>query len=178
MTSQDVIHSFFLPALRIKQDVVPGRYTTTSFKADKTGTYNLFCAEFCGRGHSRMGGRLIIQTKADYQEWSQAQQHVMDLAGQGRTLFTRMGCSGCHEQTHHAVAPNLAGLYASYVQLSNGEVVRADEAYLRDSILQPKKDVVAGYEPIMPSFKGVLSDGQLEMIIDYLKTLSGDGDTP
>jgi len=178
MTSQDVIHSFFLPALRIKQDVVPGRYTTTSFNADRPGTYNLFCAEFCGRGHSTMGGRLIVETKANYQKWAQAQHHVMDVAGQGRALFTRMGCSGCHEQKDHTIAPDLAGLYAGYVQLTDGRVVRADDAYLRDSILQPTKDVVAGYKPIMPSFKNALSEGQLQLIIDYLKTLSGDGGTP
>ena len=178
ITSQDVIHSFFLPALRIKQDAVPGRYTTTSFKADKLGTYDLFCAEFCGRGHSTMGGSLIVETRADYQKWSQAQHHIMDVAGEGRKLFTRMGCSGCHEQKDHTIAPNLAGLYGGDVELAGGKVVRADEAYLRDSILQPKKDVVAGYEPIMPSFKGALSEGQLQLIIDYLKTLSGDGDTP
>ncbi len=178
MTSQDVIHSFFLPALRIKQDVVPGRYTTTSFKADRAGTYNLFCAEFCGRGHSTMGGRLVVETRADYQRWSKNQHHIMDIAGEGRKLFTRMGCSGCHEQKDHTVAPNLAGLYAGDVVLSGGKVVRADEAYLRDSILQPKKDVVAGYAPIMPSFAGALSEAQLQLIIDYLKTLSGDGGKP
>jgi cytochrome c oxidase subunit 2 len=178
MTSQDVIHSFFLPALRLKQDVVPGRYTTLSFKADRPGTYDLFCAEYCGRGHSQMGGRLFIQTAADYQQWATDQQHTMDIAGQGRDLFTRLGCSGCHEEANHAIAPNLAGVYGSYVQLSDGRTVRADEAYLRDSILQPKKDIVAGYNPIMPSFKGTLSESQLSLIIAYLKTLTGEGDTP
>lgn len=178
LTSQDVIHSFFLPALRIKQDAVPGRYTSTSFVADRTGDYNLFCAEYCGRGHSAMGGRLIVESQAGYQQWASAQKHVNDLAGEGRDLFTRMGCSGCHEATDNTRAPNLDGIYGSYVELADGRTVRADEAYLTDSILEPKKDVVAGYEPIMPSFKDALTNGQLFRIIAYLKTLSGDGDTP
>jgi cytochrome c oxidase subunit 2 len=178
LTSQDVIHSFFLPALRIKQDAVPGRYTSTSFKADRTGNYDLFCAEYCGRGHAIMGGRLIVESQTGYQQWASDQQHVNDLAGEGRELFTRMGCAGCHEQNDHTRAPNLAGLYGSYVELADGRTIRADEAYLTDSILEPRKDVVAGYDPIMPSFRDALTDGELFRIIAYLKTFSGDGETP
>ncbi len=178
MTSEDVIHSFFLPALRLKQDVVPGRYTSESFTADKTGTYKLLCAEFCGRGHAFMGGQLIIQSKADYEKWSRAEQQVAGLSDKGRELFTRMGCSGCHLQTKHEIAPNLAGIYGSNVELASGKTVRADEAYLRDSILQPATDVVAGYQAIMPSFEGALNESQLSSLVAFLKSYSGDGDEP
>lgn len=178
ITSQDVIHSFFLPALRIKQDAVPGRYTETSFIADKTGIYRLFCAEYCGTDHARMGGRLIIQSPADYERWAAAQPQVADLAGEGRMLFTSKGCSGCHGEHEHVKAPNLDGVYGSYVKLADGRTVMADAAYLRDSLMLPKKDVVAGYEPIMPSYRDALSEDQIFRILAYLKTLSGDGDEP
>ena len=178
MISQDVIHSFFLPALRIKQDVLPDRYTEESFIADKTGTYSLFCAEYCGTDHARMGGSLVIQSPANYQAWVEAQPQVADLAAEGRTLFTSQGCSGCHGETDHTKAPNLAGVYGRYVTLADGRTLRADAAYLRDSIMQPKKDVVAGYQPIMPSYRDSLSEGQIFRILAYLKSFSGDGDKP
>ncbi len=173
MISQDVIHSFFLPALRIKQDVLPGRYTEESFTADKTGTYHLFCAEYCGTGHSRMGGSIVIMSKADYQAWLDAQPGQRSLAGKGRQLFTRLGCAGCHFEKDHKRAPNLAGLFGSYVQLADGRTVRTDDAYLRDSILQPARDVVAGYKPIMPSFKNTVSEDQIFELIAFLKSYSG-----
>lgn len=178
LISQDVIHSFFLPALRIKQDAVPGRYTQLSFVADKTGDYNLFCAEYCGTDHAHMGGRLIVQSPAEYAVWSQAQPQVADLAKEGRSLFTSKGCSGCHGAPQHVKAPNLAGIYGSYVTLADGRTVRADAAYLRDSLMFPKKDVVAGYDPIMPSYGEALTEGEVFRILAYLKTLSADGARP
>lgn len=175
LTSQDVIHSLFLPAMRAKKDAVPGRYTQINFKATKTGTYNLFCAEYCGQGHAQMGGRIVVMNRTDYQEWAAAQGRITGLAGEGRTLFTRMGCAGCHAARDNARAPNLAGLFGSYVELADGGTKRADEAYLQDSILEPKKDVVAGYDPIMPSYKEALSKGELLRLLAYLETYSGDG---
>ena len=173
MISQDVIHSFFLPALRIKQDVLPGRYTSESFTADKAGTYNLFCAEYCGTDHAKMGGRIVIMTKPDYQKWIDAQPGAQNLAEKGRQLFTRLGCAGCHFEKGHTRAPDLAGVYGSYVRLADGRTVRADEAYLRDSILQPARDIVAGYTPIMPSFKSTVSEDQIFDLVAFIKSYSG-----
>jgi cytochrome c oxidase subunit 2 len=176
MISQDVIHSFFLPALRIKQDVLPGRYTSESFTADKPGTYSLFCAEYCGTDHARMGGQLVIMSKPDYQKWLDAQPAAGNLAGKGRQLFVRLGCAGCHFEKGHRRAPDLAGVYGSYVELADGRTVRADEAYLRDSILQPKRDIVAGYTPIMPSFEGTVSEDQIFELVAFIKSYAGDAE--
>jgi cytochrome c oxidase subunit 2 len=175
MSSQDVIHSLFLPALRLKQDVLPGRYTYLWFTADKAGVFHLFCAEFCGTSHSRMTGRLVLMKPQDFARWSTAQPGAEDLAKEGEALFRSLGCSGCHAATSKVHAPDLHGAYGRHVQLADGRSIVADEAYLRDSILLPRKDVVAGYEPIMPSFRGVVNDGQLVKLMAYLKSLSTKG---
>jgi cytochrome c oxidase subunit 2 len=174
MISQDVIHSFFLPALRIKQDVLPGRYTSESFTADKTGSYDLFCAEYCGTDHAKMGGRIVIMAKPAYQKWLDAQPGAENLAGKGKQLFVRLGCAGCHFEKGHQRAPDLAGLYGSYVQLAGGQTVRADDAYIRDSILQPARQVVAGYAPIMPSFNGTVSEDEVFSLVAFIKSYSGE----
>ncbi len=176
MTSEDVIHSMFLPALRLKQDVLPGRYTYLWFDADKPGTYHLYCAEFCGTGHSRMTGSLVLMKPDDYARWSEAQPQSENLAGEGEKLFRSLGCSGCHAQRSSIHAPDLDGVYGHRVQLAGGRTVVADEAYLRDSILLPQKDVVAGFAPIMPSFRGIVSDDQLVKLMAYLKSLSNKGE--
>jgi cytochrome c oxidase subunit II len=172
MTSEDVIHSMFLPALRIKQDVLPGRYTYLWFNAEKTGTYMLQCAEFCGTAHSRMTGQIIIMKPADYAKWDSAQPQTMGLAQQGEALFHSLGCSGCHAKESSIHAPDLHGVFNRTVHLSDGRTVIADEAYLRDSILEPAKDVVAGFQPIMPSFRGIVSEDQLLELLAYMKSLS------
>ncbi|MGN6570241.1 MAG: cytochrome c oxidase subunit II [Pseudolabrys sp.] len=172
MTSQDVIHSMFLPALRLKQDVLPGRYTYLWFTADKPGVYHLLCAELCGTEHSRMTGRLVLMTAADYAKWSAAQPGAENLAAEGEKLFRSFGCSGCHAPQSSVHAPDLAGIFGRTVQLAGGRTVTADEAYLRDSILLPQKDVVAGFDPIMPSFQGVVDDDAMVKLISYLKSLS------
>jgi cytochrome c oxidase subunit 2 len=161
MTSQDVIHSFFVPAFRMKQDVLPGRFTEANFQATKTGAFHLFCAEFCGTDHSRMLGRIVVMPQHEYATWLSAQPEGDDLAHQGAALFVARGCAGCHSSSSKVHAPGLAGLYGRQVHLSDGRTVTADDAYIRDSILQPRRDVVAGYEPIMPSFAGLLSDGEI-----------------
>jgi cytochrome c oxidase subunit 2 len=137
MASQDVIHSFYIPALRIKHDVVPGRYETMWFRADDVGRYHLFCAEYCGTDHARMGGWLTVMKPRDYAQWLQGQGGQMTLAAQGEQLFHRYGCSGCHEPGGTVRAPNLNGVYGSPVPLSDGSVVIADARYVRDSILNP-----------------------------------------
>ncbi|WP_414474506.1 cytochrome c oxidase subunit II [Microvirga sp. M2] len=172
MTSQDVIHSFFIPAFRIKKDVLPGRYTDTWFEADKVGVYHLFCAEFCGTDHSRMLGRIVIMTPEDYAQWLTSQPEGDDLAREGAALFTARGCSGCHAPSSPVHAPKLVGLYGRAVALSDGRTVTADEAYIRDSILLPRRDIVAGYDPIMPSFAGILSDGEIQSLIAYIRSLA------
>jgi cytochrome c oxidase subunit II len=172
MTSQDVIHDLYLPALRIKQDILPDRYTYLWFNANKTGIFHLTCAEFCGTDHSVMAGRLVIVTPADYARWTAAQPEGDDLAHQGEALFRSLGCSGCHTPGASVHAPDLHGVYGHPVHLSDGRTIIADEAYLRDSILLPDKDIVAGFSPIMPSFTGVASEGQLVELVAYLKSLS------
>jgi len=171
MTSEDAIHDLYLPALRLKQDILPGRTTFLWFTANKTGTFWLTCAEFCGTDHSRMGGKLVIMPPEDYARWSAAQPQGDDLAHQGEALFRTLGCSGCHAPGASVRAPDLHGVYGRLVHLADGRTVKADEAYLRDSILLPRKDVVAGFEPIMPSFAGVATEGDLIKLVAYLKSL-------
>jgi cytochrome c oxidase subunit 2 len=170
MTSQDVIHSFFVPAFRIKQDVLPGRYVEAWFNATKPGTYHLFCTEYCGTDHSRMIGGIVVQTPADYARWSAAQPQGDSLADQGAKLFVRMGCSGCHGSDARVRAPSLAGVFGRQVPVEGGGFRLADEAYLRDSILEPQKDVVAGYAPVMPSYEGVASEEEVIRLVAYLKS--------
>jgi cytochrome c oxidase subunit 2 len=172
MTSEDVIHDLFLPALRLKQDVLPNRYTYLWFTATRTGIFHLTCAEYCGTDHSVMAGRLVVLTAPDYARWTSAQPEADDLAREGKALFGSLGCSGCHAPTSTIHAPDLHGIYGRAVPLSDGRTVTADEAYLRDSILQPAKDIVAGYAPIMPSFRGTLTEDEVIKLIAYLKSLS------
>ncbi|MBL6458733.1 cytochrome c oxidase subunit II [Belnapia sp. T6] len=174
MTSQDVIHSFFVPAFRVKQDVVPGRFTHMWFRATKPGTYHLFCAEFCGTEHATMGGTVTVMEPEDYARWATAQPQEQDLPGEGAALFVSLGCSGCHAPSAAVHAPSLQGIYGRMVNLADGRTVRADAAYLRDSILLPKRDLVAGYEPIMPSFEGLVDEGDLQSLLAYLESLRGE----
>jgi cytochrome c oxidase subunit 2 len=171
LASQDVIHSFYIPAFRIKQDVVPGRFTTEWFKATQVGTYHIFCAEYCGKDHSRMRGRIIVMDPADYQHWLTTGQPATPLAQSGENLFRSLGCSGCHMGSAVVRAPPLQGLYGHPVPLQDGRVVLADEGYLRDSILLPERDVAAGYQPVMPSYKDRISEDDLFLVIAYLKSL-------
>ena len=168
LSTQDVIHSFFVPAFRIKQDAVPGRYTSIRFTPTREGEYRLHCAEYCGTDHARMGGRVVVMAPSQFARWLEAGNANRSLAAQGFELFRRKGCSGCHvNSTVHA--PELAGIFGRTVHLADGRSVLADEAYLRDSILLPKRDVVAGYEPIMPSFQGQLDEAELAALVTYLK---------
>jgi cytochrome c oxidase subunit 2 len=173
MTSEDVIHSFFVPAFRMKKDVLPGRYTETWFRATKLGVFHLFCAEYCGSEHSRMTGRIVVMQADGYARWLAAQPEGDGLAKAGEAVFRARGCSGCHSETSKVHAPNLNGLYGRKVQLADGRTVTADEAYLRDSMLLPRRDVAAGFEPIMPSYAGILTDGEIISLTAYIRSLSG-----
>ena len=172
MTSQDVIHSFFVPAFRVKQDVVPGREAEIWFQATKTGVFPLLCAEYCGTDHSMMRGRIIVMRQEDYADWLTQQPEGDDLAHVGAKIFVERGCSGCHADASKVHAPKLAGLYGRSVQLSDGRQVKADDGYIRDSILQPKRDITAGFEPIMPSYAGLLDDGEIQSLTAYIRSLA------
>jgi cytochrome c oxidase subunit 2 len=176
MISQDVIHSLYVPAFRVKQDVLPGRYTDLWFKPTRTGTYDLFCAEFCGTDHSRMGGKVVVLTQADYAAWLGAHART-GLAGQGAALFRSAGCSGCHDPASGVHAPDLDNLYGRTVPLADGSQVRADDRYLHDSIMLPQLQVAAGYAPIMPSYQGRLDESDTLALIAYLKSRSKTTET-
>jgi cytochrome c oxidase subunit 2 len=172
MTSQDVIHSLFLPALRLKQDILPDRYTTLWFEADTPGEYALRCAEYCGSEHSAMGGRFVVMRPADYAAWLATFSVDRTLAEEGEILFRRLGCSGCHGASAVVHAPWLEGIYGTPQPLADGSIVTADAQYIRDSILQPKRQIVAGYRPIMPSFAGQVSEADLLRLVAYIKSLA------
>ncbi len=175
MTSEDVIHSFFLPEFRIKTDVLPGRYTTLWFQADRVGTYHLFCAQYCGAEHSRMTGKVVVMEPHAYQAWLSGEKRGRPPAASGEALFVSRACNTCHRPDTAARAPILAGLFGKRVTLQNGGNVLVDEGYIRESILNPQAKIVAGYQPIMPTFAGQLGEEELLQLIDYVKTLKAQG---
>ncbi len=179
MTSRDVIHSLYIPAFRVKEDVVPGMETQLWFQADRVGTYRLFCAEYCGVGHSAMMSQVVVMPQAEYQSWHQSapegEGEKPSPVAEGKKIFEEKGCSGCHTVDGlHGIGPTLQALYGHSVTVTTGgkmlDVV-ADEAYLRRSILEPEADVVRGFQPIMPSFQGELTDEELAELLSYLKSL-------
>ena len=184
ITSEDVIHSFFVPAFRVKQDAVPGRYTQLWFEATKTGRFHLFCAEYCGTYHSGMVGSVVVLEQEEYDAWL-ARRAEGSPALEGRKLFLKLQCLTCHSADAQARGPSLEGLYGRTVPLRDGRQVVANAAYLRESILRPQAKIVAGFEPTMPSYQGLLADekeglGQEEALlrlIAYLRSL-GPGETP
>ncbi len=180
MTSEDVIHSFYVPAFRVKMDVLPGRYTTLSFRPVKTGRYHLFCAEYCGNEHSKMGGWVEVMEPEDFQQWlsggpAAAPGQQVSPAAAGAALFTKFACSSCHRKAGPgeppSLGPNLEGAYGHPVKLKSGETVTVDETYIRRSILEPLAEVVEGYMPVMPTFKGQIDEDQLNSLIEYIKSL-------
>jgi len=171
MTSQDVIHSFYVPAFRVKQDVVPGRYTTMWFKATKPGTYHLFCAEYCGTQHSGMIGEVVVMEATQYQAWLAGGGATGTMASNGESLFQQLGCATCHRSDTQGRGPNLAGLFGKRVAISDGTTVVADEGYIRESILVPTAKIVSGFKPIMPPFQGLVTEEQLNALVAYVKSL-------
>ena len=172
MTSQDVIHSFYVPAFRIKQDVLPGRYTVAWFRATRPGTYHLFCAEYCGTQHSLMGGEVVVMEPSQYAAWLSGGNSGQPLTVTGQRLFAELGCSTCHRSDTQGRGPNLVGVFGRPVLLEDGRTLTADENYLRESIVSPGSKVVSGFKPIMPTFQGMVSDEQLNALVAYVKSLS------
>ena len=170
MISQDVIHDFFVPDFRIKADVLPGRYTHTWFQATKPGRYHLFCAQYCGTGHSGMIGEVVVMEPKDYEAWLRGGGE--DSMGiEGEKLFRHFECIACHRSDSGARGPDLAGLYRGSVNLSDGRTVVADENYLRESIVDPKAKIVAGFQPIMPVFGGQMTEDQLAQLVAYIEAM-------
>jgi cytochrome c oxidase subunit 2 len=177
MTSEDVIHDFGLPDFRVKRDVLPGRYEALWLRADKTGSYRLYCDQFCGTDHASMIGQVIVLSGPAYQQWLEQNGTSNGLVAQGQQLFIQNGCAGCHQAglSHGGStvrAPSFNGLYMSHVTLSNGSVVVADDRYIHDCIVHPETERVASYPPVMPSFNGLLGEEDLLKIVAYIKSLS------
>jgi cytochrome c oxidase subunit 2 len=171
LTSEDVIHDFYVPAFRTKTDVLPGRYTTEWFRPTKIGDYHLFCAEYCGTKHSGMTGWIHVMSVEDYNKWLAQGSGEGSMAEDGESLFRQLGCGNCHMPQGHGRAPDLDGLYGKRIDLSDGTSVRVDESYIRESVLYPQAKIVAGYDRIMPTFKGLISDEGMLKLIEYVKSM-------
>jgi len=170
MTTEDVIHDFFVPAFRTKADVIPGRYVTIWFEATKTGRYHLFCAEYCGMNHSGMTGSVIVMEPREFDDWLSGNTGSTTPAAAGQQLYQTLGCASCHGAN--------AGVFGNSTQLESGQTVRVDEGYIRESILNPQAKIVQGFGPIMPTFQGQVSEDQLVQLIAYIKSLHAEGPTP
>jgi cytochrome c oxidase subunit 2 len=171
MTSEDVIHDFFVPAFRVKKDVLPGRYTSLWFEATKVGTFHLFCAQYCGAFHAGMIGSIVVQEPDEYERWLAGGVPGESMEQAGEKVFQASGCSTCHTNDGTGLGPSLLGVYGHPVKLTAGETVTADDAYMRESILLPKAKIVFGYNPIMPSFQGQMTEEQLNNVVAYLRVL-------
>ncbi len=175
LTSEDVIHSFFVPAFRIKRDAVPGRYSTLWFKATKPGTYHLFCAEYCGTEHSGMIGKVVVMEQGAYQQWLAGGPPVQDPVAAGERLFTDLNCITCHKNEETGRGPVLVGLYGKSQKLASGESVTVDDSYIRESIMTPSARVVAGYQPVMPTYQGQVTEENILALIAYIQSIASKG---
>ncbi|MGZ5966506.1 MAG: cytochrome c oxidase subunit II [Polyangiales bacterium] len=176
MTSRDVIHSFYVPAFRVKQDVLPGRTTTLWFTATRTGTFDIFCAEYCGTSHSGMGGAVTVLEERDFAQWLEHEGGSSSMAARGAGLARDKQCLACHSvdgQKH--IGPSFRGLYRSSVLLTDGRTVLADEAYLTRSMMLPAADVHAGFTPVMPTYEGRLDADEVGALVEYIKSLRDEG---
>ncbi|RPI55399.1 MAG: cytochrome c oxidase subunit II [Acidobacteria bacterium] len=172
MTSEDVIHDFSIPAMRVKADVIPGRLVQMWFEPTHPGTYQIFCAEYCGTQHSAMIGRVVVLEPSAYQTWLSGGATEGSLASTGEKLFADLACNTCHRPDARGRGPMLEGVFGHPVQLHDGSVVTADENYVRESIVQPAAKVTAGFQPVMPAFQGLVTEEQLLALIEYVKSLS------
>src|SRR5215469_16578350 len=172
--SQDVFHSFSIPAFRVKREAIPGRYTSVWFEATTPGKYHLFCTQYCGTEHSHMIGEVVVLTPDDYRKWLNGSTSGASLAQNGERLFSSLSCTACHNARPDSRGPSLANVYGSRLTLSNGQQVTADDAYLREAILNPSQHITQGYAPIMPTYQGQISEEGVFALVEYLKTLDSD----
>lgn len=173
LASEDVLHAFFVPAFRVKQDVVPGRYNVVWFQATKTGQFRMFCAEYCGTDHSRMGGIVTVLEKEEYEVWLRGEgQPTSSPAAAGEDLFTSLACSTCHGAEDSERGPSLHGLFGTEVRLASGTTIEVDDQYLRESILNPLEKLRPGYLPLMPTFAGQVTEEQVASLLSYIKGLT------
>ncbi len=174
MTSQDVIHDFYIPAFRVKKDVLPGRYTSIWFEATETGTFHLFCAQYCGTNHSQMIGWVYVMTPTDYAEWLAGGEQTVSMAQQGERLFSQFGCGTCHVSGSSGRGPSLAGIYGKPEKLASGQTQVVDEGLIRQAIVNPNSVRVPGYEAIMPTYQGQINEEQVLQLIAYVKSLGSE----
>jgi cytochrome c oxidase subunit 2 len=174
LISQDVFHSFSIPAFRVKREAIPGRYTSVWFQATTPGTYHLFCTQYCGTEHSHMVGDIVVLTPDDYKKWLAESTSGASLAQNGERLFSSLSCNACHNGRADSRGPSLAGLYGSKVMMNNGQSVLADEAYLRATILNPSEHIPQGYNPIMPTYQGQISEDGVISLVEYIKNLNSN----
>jgi cytochrome c oxidase subunit 2 len=174
LISQDVFHSFSIPAFRVKREAIPGRYTTVWFEATQVGKYHLFCTQYCGTNHSAMIGEVDVLTPEDYKKWLAESTSGVSLAQNGERLFASLSCSACHNGQPDSRGPSLANVYGSKLNLSTGQPVLVDEAYLRQAILNPSAHITQGYAPIMPTYQGQVSEEGLISLVEYIKNLSSN----
>ncbi|HWA95582.1 MAG TPA: cytochrome c oxidase subunit II [Terracidiphilus sp.] len=174
LISEDVFHSFSIPAFRVKREAIPGRYTTVWFEATQTGTYHLFCTQYCGTDHSHMIGEVYAMTPDNYKKWLDSSTSGSSLAQNGERLFASLSCSACHNSRPDARGPNLVGVFGSKLTLTDGETITVDDAYLRQAILNPSQHVTQGYAPIMPTYQGQISEEGVIDLVQYIKSLDTD----
>ncbi|MGB7548514.1 MAG: cytochrome c oxidase subunit II [Terracidiphilus sp.] len=174
LISQDVFHSFSIPAFRVKREAIPGRYTTVWFEATMPGTYHLFCSQYCGTDHSQMIGDVVVMTQEDYRKWLASSTSGASLAQNGERLFASLSCAACHNTRPDARGPSLANVYGSKLTLSTGQAITADDAYLRQAILNPSQHITQGYAPIMPTYQGQISEEGVIALVEYIKNLNSD----
>ena len=171
MGSEDVIHDFYVPAFRVKMDVVPGRYNTMWFRPTKIGKYHFFCSQYCGTNHAVMGGWVTVMDPAEYAAWLSDEGGDLNPVAAGEKLFSQLACNTCHLPNGTGRGPSMNGVYEGKVALADGSTITADEAYIRESILQPKAKIVAGYQPVMPTFQGLVTEEQIMNLTAYIKSL-------
>jgi cytochrome c oxidase subunit 2 len=174
LISQDVFHSFSIPAFRVKREAIPGRYTTVWFEATQPGTYHLFCTQYCGTNHSQMIGDVVVLTPEEYKKWLAESTSGVSLAQNGERLFASLSCAACHNARPDARGPSLANVYGSKLALATGQSITADGAYLRESILNPSQHITQGYAPIMPTYQGQISEEGVIALVEYIKNLDSD----
>jgi cytochrome c oxidase subunit 2 len=174
-TSEDVLHSMYFPAFRVKADAIPGRYSTVWFEASKVGEYHLFCAEYCGTRHSGMVGKVVVMEPAAYQLWLSGTLGTTSLSQRGEQLFNDLACNTCHRSDGSGRGPSLLAKFGKQERLESGATVTIDESYVRESILMPQTKLVLGYKPLMPTFQGLVSEENVQALVEYVKSLQASG---